>query len=1378
MTLLPDRFWWAAGLAAVLVGPVRAADWPMWRYDAGHTANSPEKLPANLTLAWMREYSPRVPAWEDPLNQDLMPYDRLFEPIVLGERLFLAFNDRDKLVALDLRTGAELWTFHADGPIRLAPAGWQDKVYFACDDGHLYCVQAGTGRLVWKFRGGLSERQALGNGRLISAWPARGGPVIRDGTVYFAASIWPFMGTFIYALDAQTGKAIWVNDGTGAQYMKQPHSAPAFAGVAPQGSLVATEEILLVPGGRSVPAAFKRANGDFLYYNLDASGKGTGGSTVMANDTIFLVHTRGRGTRSHDLKSGRRIFNFALNEPVITKNGYYCAADQSYRANFLNEKLARLEGAEYEETKKRNELADAVENGDAKAILNASNYLSKAVRQTAKYAAEVEALRTKGPALDAKQVIQSWSFQRVLNWELKADGSGDLIRAGDVLYAAGENLLSAIEIGREGKPRVTWSHPAPAGRVRRLLAANGMLIAVTLEGHLMAFGSPQNAAIVTATKESFQLIAPQPPAQTLARAIIEKSGAREGYALCLGLEEDDLLAALALDSQLHLIGVDPDANKIERLRRRLDAAGLYGKRVALLAADPTRFGAPPYLASLMVVRGPLADRMADPVIAGQVYESLRPYGGQCWILAPADSRANLREQLRAAQLANARILASEPQDAVMVIREGALPGAADWTHQYGDVGNSGKSDDATVKLPVGLLWFGGNTHLDVLPRHGHGPSEQVAGGRLFLEGMDALSARDVYTGRRLWKTVIPGLETAGVYYDNTHLSDPLTTLYNQRHIPGANARGANFVATADKVYVAVSNACVVLDAVTGNIIRAIELPARAGDSSVRREWAYIGVYEDVLLGGTDFAHFKKRFGATALTWPPPAADLSACNGLAAFDRHSGQLLWQVDARHSFLHTGIAAGNGRVYCLDRLPRSAEAKLKAQKNNVPADYRIVAYDVRTGAKLWETTKNIFGSWLGYSKKHDLLLQAGASAADRLRDEVDRGMMVLNAGNGAPVWRQPDLKYNGPCIIHNDLIITTPTAYNVSAGAFHLVDGSPYCITNPLTGTVQPWRFYRTYGCNTPVAAENLITFRSGAAGFYDLASHWGVGNLGGFKSGCSANLIVANGVLNAPDYTRTCSCPYQNQTSLAFVPMPELEMWTYNSAAFNTPEGLHIRRLGLNFGAPGDRLAADGTLWLEYPLDRLVSPRLAISLKCDTKNLGAHLFRRHSTAVTGDGPAWVYASGVRDIRSLVIAPQTLRPLKAYALPKPTATAPANHGTNLVKAAAPAAPAPPPKEPNDTFELVQNLAPVHYTVRLYFSEPDNVAPGQRLFEVALQGRPVLTNFDVRQEAGGPLRGVMKEFSRVLVVRDLEIHFTKTFKASLGPVLSGVELILEEGP
>lgn len=307
---------WLAGLLTLLTWPAAAADWPMWRADANRSAASPEELPTQLHLQWTRQYAPRVPVWDDPLNQDLMPYDRIFEPVVLGERVFIGFNDTDKVVALDLRTGKELWAFYTDGPVRFAPVAWRDKVYFTSDDGHLYCVGAADGQLQWKLRGGPSAQKVLGNQRVISAWPARGGPVLRDGRVYFAASIWPFMGTFIYAVDAETGKVAWVNDGTGAQFIKQPHNAPSFAGVAPQGALVATKDVLLVPGGRSIPAAFDRHTGEFLHYQLAVSGKGNGGSFVAANETEYFVHTRLRGVRNYDLKTGK-AGKFTNSEPVL-----------------------------------------------------------------------------------------------------------------------------------------------------------------------------------------------------------------------------------------------------------------------------------------------------------------------------------------------------------------------------------------------------------------------------------------------------------------------------------------------------------------------------------------------------------------------------------------------------------------------------------------------------------------------------------------------------------------------------------------------------------------------------------------------------------------------------------------------------------------------------------------------------------------------------------------------------------------------------------------------------------------------------------------------------------------------------------------------------
>jgi outer membrane protein assembly factor BamB len=664
-----------------------------------------------------------------------------------------------------------------------------------------------------------------------------------------------------------------------------------------------------------------------------------------------------------------------------------------------------------------------------------------------------------------------------------------------------------------------------------------------------------------------------------------------------------------------------------------------------------------------------------------------------------------------------------------------------------------KSDDRIVRAPLGVLWFGGVPNADVLPRHGHGPSEQVVGGRLFIEGMDCISARDVYTGRVLWKTQVPGLDTYGVYWDETYLDVPITTLYSQVHIPGANARGANYVATEDAVYVATRHECQVLDSRTGRVVKTIRMPVRPGETQPP-EWGYLGVYGDTLLGGAGFAHYGRKFGASSSRQTPAPPDLSASEGLVGFDRRTGEVRWRVEARHSFWHNGIVAGRGLVYCLDRLPQSVEDRLRRRGTKPPGDYRIAAFDIRDGRLRWETTRDIFGTWLGYSEIHDRLLQAGANATDRLKDEAAKGMITYRGADGTVAWQNLELAYTGPCILHNDLIVTTANSYANSSGAFSLLDGRPHLVPNPLTGKLEPWKVHRTYGCNYIVASENLLTFRAGAAGFYDLENHTGTGSLGGFKSGCSPNLIVANGVLNAPDYTRTCSCAYQNQTSLAFIHMPELEMWTYNlfGAGADRPEP--IRRLGLNLGAPGDRRSDAGTLWLEYPFVAGASPNIEVKLNPARPDF----FVRHASQMAGDGPAWVVGSGARGIESIAVTPRLDKPVPVA--DSRVAPAPAMQRVAAAPAMPQAAPAP---------------APGIFTVRLYFAEPDNLAPAQRVFDVLVQGRPVLTGFDVAQEAGGALRGVVREFRDVRVEQQLMVEFRRRDGSAHPPVLSGIELIAE---
>ena len=149
-----------------------ASDWPMYRNDAGRRGVTQDKLSENLSLAWICELPQLTPAFSD----HRLLFDAGYEPIVANGYLLIASSLTDSVKAYDTKTGRQLWCFYANGPVRFAPAIWGDFVCFGSDDGFLYCVELASGKLRWKHRAVPSQRRLLGNKRLISVWPVRGGP--------------------------------------------------------------------------------------------------------------------------------------------------------------------------------------------------------------------------------------------------------------------------------------------------------------------------------------------------------------------------------------------------------------------------------------------------------------------------------------------------------------------------------------------------------------------------------------------------------------------------------------------------------------------------------------------------------------------------------------------------------------------------------------------------------------------------------------------------------------------------------------------------------------------------------------------------------------------------------------------------------------------------------------------------------------------------------------------------------------------------------------------------------------------------------------------------------------------------------------------------
>jgi outer membrane protein assembly factor BamB len=1196
-----------------------------------------QPLASRLHLQWQRQLPRPEPAWPD---QPRMPFDAAARPVVLGTTLFLPCSRTDSVTACDLDTGAEKWHFRTDGPVRFAPAVWREpasstsRVYFTSDDGYLYCVDADRGALLWKFRGGPSERKVLGNERLVSTWPARGGPVVADDTVYFAAGIWPFMGIFVHALDARTGAVVWTSDGDGSVFMKQPHQADAFAGVAPQGSLLVAGDRLLVPGGRSVPACYDRRTGKLLHFRLADNSKLGGGSEVKRLGPVFL-----NGGAAFDLRTGDHLGPYpeptaAAGHLLFSCNGTQCVAYDTRGA------VPRVE--------------------------EAIDRKGKRVNRTVWKPARVASV----PLPRAEALLAT---------------SVSAFSATGRLYVGAPGEVFAVELPfTDGKAKLSW-RAAIEGRPVHLLAASGRLIVSTREGRVYCFGP------TPCTPDVYAPPAPPMPERDewteRAASILTATSVREGYCVVWGLDGGRLLTELVRQSGLRVIGVDPDPNRVAAVRDALIAAGLYGRRAAVLQADLDSAGLPPYLASLIVSeRWHGESAVPDDETLRKLFAVLRPYGGVACLSLPAERRERLAALLTAdTSLRQARV--RDAGDWWLLVREGALPGSANWTHEHADAANTRVSRDQLVKAPLGLLWFGGPAHDGVLPRHGHGPQPQVIDGRLLIEGTDMLRALDVYTGRLLWEAPLPGV---GKVYDNL------------AHQPGANAAGTNYVSTSDGIYIAHGRGCLRLDPASGKTLGSFRLPPLEGESEPP-PWDHVNVWGDYLVAAVNPA--------------PPAGKarkaLSSCKHLAVLDRHTGRLLWRATAIDGFRNNTVCIGGGRLYVIDR-PSTDYLAWLDRRGEKPADRaRLVAFDLRSGKEQWAATANVFGTWLSYSAKHDVLVEAGRVARDTLLDEP-KGMRAYRAADGKILWDRPT--YTGPAMLHGDTILKEGSACD-------LLTGAPMLRQDPLTGKMVEWTWARTYGCNTPAASEHLLTFRSGAAGYFDLCHDGGTGNLGGFRSGCTNNLIVAGGVLTAADYTRTCTCSYQNQSSLALVPMPEAEMWT-----FYGPQTLQIkgpvRRAGINLGAPGNRKADDGTLWLEYP-PAGPSPRLPITVTPSD----ADWFRRHSSHVEAGRLPWVGASGVRGLRSLTVTLDA-----AGTKPRP------------------------------------------YTVRLYFCEPDHLEPGQRRFDVALQGKLMLSDLDVNAEAGGPNRTLVKEFTGVRVTRDLKVTLTPSESAPVGTtLLSGVEVLAE---
>ena len=1204
---LRQRIFTFATCFFILATTSRADNWPTYLKDYQRSGASTEVIKPALKLKWsFRSADTPKAAWRAPnpdkiegvLEANRVDFDRAFQVIAANGLIYFGSSSDDQVYCLDQNTGEIRWSFFTEGPVRLAPTYSNGRLYFGSDDGWLYCLNATTGETHWKVLIGPNNRRLLGNSRMISRWPIRTDVIVENGIAYVGAGTFPYEGVYIAAYDAKTGRLIWRNFETGEQNGNR-------GGFSPQGYQLISKDLLYVPSGRALPAGFDRKTGKKKFQSRSSwRAAGIVGGTYAtlvdgqiisgANQNVAFDATTGRPGQGwfearRMVVDGETSYLGTKKTVKAINRNQYAAGTRKYMEMRGRHDGRSKEDPQYLWSVRRSELRgekNKIEN------LRSQQRIDELEKEIAKY-------RSLLDKMEKEEADYDKSFKaEATHWTAETSAEHCLIAAQNILFAGGDDTVTGIDSSNGKKVWSTKVEGAAAG----LAISNGSLLVSTDKGVVYCFSTEESES---KPKEIKQLIAPsgKNPERQKALTILKETGINKGFAFVSGLKDGQLAAALAQQSDLTIICVDSNAERIAKARATLVKAGLYGSRVAVIHSKANQLPLPNYFANLVI-----SETSELPLNPEAIAKVVRPLGGTVYLKSESDTA--LMSYLQTLKFGESQVSDS----GYTSVTRGKLPGAGSWSHPYGSPNNTSSNNETRLKAPLGVLWYGDPGATQMINRHSAGSPPVALDGRLFIVGVGVVLAYDAYNGTKLWEQKYTGA--------------PRTR---------TRAMPSSLITSPDGVFLAMDKGCLHMDTETGKILRTIAMPNDADGR--RRHWLYLGYHNGVLVG-TSSDSLRNRYSQAVF----------------GFDAKSGKHLWTYQGEHIAQLT-LAMGDGQVFFVDskmtidardallkqdmselkkltgKAKQEAEAKVKAM------DLRTaVALDVKSGKQKWSKaldltdcsgTNRSHGE-LTLMYKNGLLVFSGASGNGHFWDQYIAGefkhrqVKVVNAVNGSNVWKA-DANYRIRPIVVGDTVIAEPWAYD-------LYTGKQKTRSHPMTGEDVPWQYLRTgHHCGHVAATENLMFFRSATTAFYDLAKDSGVSHFGGIRPGCSINIIPANGLVHIPEASAGCQCLFSIQSTVTLEPVSEAQDRAWS--IYNTPGAtLPVKHLYLNLGAPGDRRDVDGKLWFAYPRPSTSRSMEAIymdlGIKTKPTRIDVARLSDENIKVTKTDKPWLYRNGLED------------------------------------------------------------------------------------------------------------------------------------------------------
>jgi outer membrane protein assembly factor BamB len=194
------------------------------------------------------------------------------------------------VVALNMTTGAELWSFSADGTVRSAPAVDVDNglVFVGSDGPYLYCLNKTDGSEKWRY--------SPGSGRTLS----RNSPAIHDGKVFFGCAGQAGQAHNVTCLTIE-GQLVW--------YYPIPDQI--------RGCPAIVDGRLYIGAADDTMYCLNETTGTLIWSYLTSPAGDIRGSPAVVDGKVFFGNQNGT-VFCLDAYTGTKLWSYSTGSPVFT----------------------------------------------------------------------------------------------------------------------------------------------------------------------------------------------------------------------------------------------------------------------------------------------------------------------------------------------------------------------------------------------------------------------------------------------------------------------------------------------------------------------------------------------------------------------------------------------------------------------------------------------------------------------------------------------------------------------------------------------------------------------------------------------------------------------------------------------------------------------------------------------------------------------------------------------------------------------------------------------------------------------------------------------------------------------------------------------------